>query len=227
MASIVIGTVNETLMPGASVTYNTDGTITADAKYAYLQSQTPSPIGKTHPDDSAAVCIAYTISFDETHQYAQLRYRGVWSNSACRVDIQAGLQAAPIETHPNFVSSLGGTPASPLNDAVFDDNGVFLGWPAGAPSNLGGVRFFLQVANSYRFTFSTTSGATVAAALGGLGGISSSVSAGGLTVSQSNGFMLQNVTEEHEFVGTTTVYTFSQVFVSTTPPGWNTAIYPP
>ena len=114
-----------------------------------------------------------------------------------------------------------------MNDAVFDATGLFQGWPANAPSALGGVRFYLAAANTYRFTFSTTSGSTVATAVSSTGQVASSVSAGGLTISQTNGFMLQSVTDEHEYVGTTTVYTYSVCWVSTQPPGWNTAIYPP
>lgn len=229
MAAIIIGSVTGgELMPCATLSYNTDGTISGTAKYAYAQTDTPSVIGNTHTDDSRAYCIAYDLEFDEVFQYATLRYQGVWSASAIRVDVQAGLQANPIETHPNFVSTLGGTPASPLNDAIFDTTGVFLGWPAGAPDNLGGVRVYLAVANTYRFTQCTSSAVTLAAALGDLGTIASSISAGGMTVSGTDAFMCQAVTIDFAYVGISTqIYTYSIVWVSTQPPGWNTNIYPP
>ena len=119
-------------------------------------------------------------------------------------------------------------PGSPLNSAIFDSTGVFLGWPDGASLNLGGVRYYLAAANTYRFTQSTTNATTVASALGNVGSIASSISAGGLTVSQSDAFMLQSVTLDYEYVGSaTTIYTYSSVWVSTQPPGWNTNIYPP
>lgn len=229
MPAIVIGTVTGgVLAPNAKLVYNADGTISGTAKYTYAVTDTPTVIGNAHPDDSRAVCVGYELEFDEVFQYAVLRYRGVWSTSACQVDVQASLQANPIETHPNFVSTLGGTPGAPLNSAVFDSTGIFQGWPAGAALSLGGVRMYLAAANTYRFTFSTTNAATVASAVASNGQIASSVSAGGLTISQSNGFMLQSVTVDYEFVGgATTIYTYSVVWVSTQPPGWNTNIYPP
>jgi hypothetical protein len=225
---IIIGSVTGgKLTPDAELTYNTDGTITGHAVYCYATTDSPSPIGSAHPDDSRAIGVEYTLRFDEAFQWVTVKYRGVWSTSAVRVDIQAGLQANPIETHPNF-GTLGGTPASPANGAIYDSTGVFLGWPAGAPSNLGGVRFYLAAANTYRFTFATTSDATAASAVANTGAVASSITAGNATFSQTNGFMLQSVTLDYEYVGSsTTIYTISNVWVSTQPPGWNTAIYPP
>jgi hypothetical protein len=229
MSSIIIGTVSGgVLTPNARLTYNSDGTITGEARYACPQAGPISNIGSAHPDDSRAFGVSETVEYDEVYSYVSTIYRGVWSGSAVRVDVQASLQSNPIETHPNFVSTLGGTPAGPLNGAVFDPTtGVFQGWPSGSPDALGGVRFYLVAANTYRFTFCTTSGATVASAISGIGGLASSISAGGLTVTGANAFMLQNVTVEYEYVGSTTVYTYSVVWVSTQPPGWNTHIYPP
>lgn len=219
------------LLPGASVTYETDGTITAAARYAFTQAASVSIIGNAHPDDSRAVCVSYTAEYDEVFQYANAVYRGVWSGSAARVDVQASLSANPIETHPNFVSTLGGTPSGPLNGAVFDTNGTFLGWPAGAADGLGGVRYYLAAGCSIRVTGSTTSGSTVSSAVAGIGSLSTSVSAGGATFTASYtfpGFMLQNVTVDWQYIGSaTTIYTYSQIFVQTQPPGWNTNIYPP
>lgn len=233
MSATIIGNTtslsNGILMAGATVTYESDGTITGFARYCYSQGASVSAEGNAHPDDSRATVVSYTLEYDESFLYANCQYRGVWSSSACRVDVQAALQANPIETHPNFTSTLGGTPSGPLNGAVFDPTtGAFLGWPAGAALGLGGVRYYLSAANTYRFTFSTLSGSTVSTAVAAIGQLASSVSAGGLTVSQTNGFMLQNVTEDHQFVGAgNTVYTYTVCWVSTQPPGWNTNIYPP
>ena len=118
--------------------------------------------------------------------------------------------------------------ATGIASAVAYSGGGYALAAAGAGDNLGGVRFYLAAANTYRFTFATTSGATVAAAIANTGELASSVSAGGLTISQSNGFMLQNVTEQHQYVGAgVTVYIYTVCWVSTQPPGWNTNIYPP
>ncbi len=232
MAHIIIGTVTGgVLAPGASLTYESDGTITGAARYTYAQSDSVSPIGNAHPDDSRAVCVSFTIDFDEVFQNANLVYRGVWSTSATRVDIQSSLSANPIESHPAFVSTLGGTPSAPLNSAIYDQNGVFLGWPADAALSLGGVRFYLASGCSIRFTTSTTTGATVATAISSIGSIASSISGGGSTFTTAYtfpGFMLQNVTVDWQYLGAfTTVYTYTLVYVKTQSPGWNSNIYPP
>lgn len=232
MANTIIGSLaGGVLQPGATVTYETDGTITAAARYAFTQAASVSIIGNAHPDDSRAVCVSYTLEYDECFQYANAVYRGVWSTSATRVDIQASLSANPIETHPSFVSTLGGTPSAPLNGAVFDSNGTFLGWPAGASLGLGGVRYYLAAGCSIRFTTSTTTGATVASAIASIGAIASSISGGGSTFTTAYtfpGFMLQNVTVDWQYLGSaTTIYTYSLVYVMTQSPGWNSNIYPP
>lgn len=232
MANTIIGNTAALLAgilaPGATVTYESDGTITAQARYQYSQNATVSLNGAAHPDDSRATCVSFTLEYDEVFLYANAVYRGVWSGSSTKVDVQASLQANPIETHPNFVSTLGGTPGSPLNGAVFDANGTFLGWPAGASLNLGGVRYYLAASNTYRFTNCTSSGATMAGVISAIGSVASSISAGGLTVTGTDAFMLQNVTADYQATGAgNVVYTYTQVWVSTQPPGWNTAIYPP
>ena len=231
MANIIIGSVSNTLMPGATLSYESDGTINGTARYGYLHGASPSVIGNQHPDDSRAVVVSYTLEYDEVFLYANCVYRGVWSTSATKVDVQASLSANPIETHPNFVSTLGGTPGSELNGAVFDSNGVFLGWPAGATLGLGGVRYYLAAGCSIRFTSSTTSGSAVASALAAIGSIASSISGGGSTFTTAYtfpGFMLQNVTVDWQYLGSaTTIYTYSQIWVMTQPPGWNSNIYPP
>jgi hypothetical protein len=233
MANIVIGSLggnSGTLAPGAKLTYNDDGTITGYARYQYLQNASVTAIGVAHPDDNRATGVSFTTEFDEVFLYADITYRGVWSTSACRVDVQASLSANPIETHPNFVSSLGGSPGSPLNGAVFDPTtGAFLGWPAGSPDNLGGVRYYLAVGNTYRFTFATASSATAASAISSIGVIASSITGGDLTVtSVFDAFMLQAVTLDYQSNSSANVvFTYSLVWVSTPAPGWNSNIYPP
>jgi hypothetical protein len=228
MSGIVIGSVTGgVLNPGARLDYNSDGSITGTAHYTYAKTDSVSVIENTHPNDSRALAVSFTTEMTETMQEVNITYRGVWSSGVARVDIQAALQASPIETHPNFVSTLGGTPGSPLNDAIFDSSGVFQGWPAGAPDNLGGVRFFLQASNTYRFTYTTSVASDVVTALGNTGNIASSLSGGGLSVSQTDGFMLQNVTAQWEYPGFIPLMQYTVVWVSTQPPGWNTAIYPP
>ena len=98
MSATVIGNAtqlaNGILQPNATVTYESDGTITGFARYAYAQSASPAPLGSDHPDDSRATVISFTLEFDESFQYANCQYRGVWSSSACRVPRSVGLAPA-------------------------------------------------------------------------------------------------------------------------------------
>ena len=231
MAHMIIGTLSTTLQPGATLSYESDGTITGIRPL--LRPARRVPFCHRHSASGRLKGLLRLL-------YARIRrmlslhqrvYRGVWSGSATRVDVQASLSANPIETHPNFVSALGGTPGAPLNGAVFDTNGTFLGWPAGATHGLGGVRYYLAAGCSIRFTTSTTSGSDVASALAAIGSISSSISGGGSTFTTAYsypGFMLQNVTVDWQYLGSAvTIYTYSVVWVMTQPPGWNSNIYPP
>ena len=49
----------------------------------------------------------------------------------------------PIESNPEFLD-FAGTPASPLNGARFDDDGLFLGFEVGDPNIWGGTSKYLQ-----------------------------------------------------------------------------------
>lgn len=71
--------------------------------------------------------------------------------------------AEPIETHPNFTTRLAGSKGEPLNGAVFDDKGKFLGFSTDTentrnPSfqSLAGVRSYLSPKNTLRSYFHTT-----------------------------------------------------------------------
>jgi hypothetical protein len=44
--------------------------------------------------------------------------------------LQATVSTEPIETHPDFVEKIGGTPDAPLFNAEFDEAGKFKGFPA-------------------------------------------------------------------------------------------------
>jgi hypothetical protein len=53
----------------------------------------------------------------------------------------------PIDAHPNFKEEIGGTPSAPLNGAIFDDDGIFVGFPAtlnGEQNDYGGLSKYLE-----------------------------------------------------------------------------------
>lgn len=67
-------------------------------------------------------------------------------------EVEMSLSEDPIDTHPDFVSTIGGTRSAPLNNAVFNSDGTFKGFPANATNNLGGVRSFLNPQAIWRET---------------------------------------------------------------------------
>ena len=49
-----------------------------------------------------------------------------------------------IETHPLFISDLGGTPEDPKNNAEFDESGNFVGFPIETENPMSGVERYLE-----------------------------------------------------------------------------------
>ena len=147
------------LQKGAEIDEEQDGSIKGRATFkgdASLWSTRPQK-GDAHPFNAQCFCFS-----------ARTTYEGL---QLCRVDADyMGLSQDPttpfiefvgsvgeeaIETHKNFVSVIGGTPAAPLNDAVFDSDGTFLGFPADAPNELGGVRSYYRPSVILRLSYWT------------------------------------------------------------------------
>lgn len=125
-----------------------------------------------HPDFSALVCsdvevnrlkpgvvceifATYTGFFDQKDPEALPPYTE---------ELIAGNSEAPIETHPRFVSHLGGTKSAPLNGAVFNDDGTFKGFKA--DSKFAGVEFYLVPQVTYRKSTPTRARPTSIADIG-------------------------------------------------------------
>lgn len=67
-----------------------------------------------------------------------------------------GNSSEPIDTHPDFVSTLGGTKASPLpatGPAQFDSDGIFKNFPPNADNFLGGVQSYLAASMTFKKTY--------------------------------------------------------------------------
>lgn len=71
--------------------------------------------------------------------------------------------AEPIETHPKFATQLAGSRTAPLNGAIFDETGKFLGFSTDTTKSrvtsqqpLAGVRSYLAPRNTLRLYFHTT-----------------------------------------------------------------------
>ncbi|CAN5463350.1 hypothetical protein BH20VER3_BH20VER3_00990 [soil metagenome] len=151
---------------GDTVTQMEDGTWEAQVKYlstwpaaAYYA---PRRNSASHPDFPALICKACQINRLKPGRYAEViaTYRGFVApddqnqpnpqdplgNSV--EEIITGTSDQPIQTHPGFVTLIGGTKATPLNDAIFDDDGKFQGFPAS--SLYAGIESYLVPSTIYR-----------------------------------------------------------------------------
>src|SRR5229473_6902448 len=145
--------------------------------YAPMRNATP------HPDFPALICISCEANRLKPGNVAELyvTYRGFIAkpqdDGKFNVDtgteeVVAGTSEAPIETHPKFVSDIGGSKLSPIagSGAIFDENGKFLGFAADSP--FAGIDSYLYPSTTYRRTFSTSGRPT---SLSGVGKINSDV----------------------------------------------------
>ncbi len=156
-----------------------DGTWIAEVKYVCrwlnVVQLAPRRNSSQHPDFSSLKCISCAVVRIKPGLTAELtvRYRGILDASGLgsadtTEEIVSSTSEAPIETHPLFVDELGGTKASPLNGAVFDDNGKFLGFSA--DSDFAGVESYLIPSTVYRRTTPTTEAPNSIAGVGKISG---------------------------------------------------------
>jgi hypothetical protein len=142
-------------------------------------------------------------------------YRGIPGQSLPppEEELVVSTGSAPISTHKDFASKLGGTPSSPKNGAVFDENGIHIGWQPG--SKYYGVESYLVPSVIYRRNYASYSRPSLHK-VGTISTLSGAPSAGanrnwlitGLTWRRSGGYY--SVTEESLLSG---------------PRGWDRDIY--
>lgn len=146
-----------TRQPGSKIKEKQDGSLEGLLLLegdAFMRAQRPR-VGSRHPDDPRAICYdVETESLKSGKIRVTAAYIGVtadptpWFQSG-----SASLNSEPIATHPDFVSTLGGTKSDAKNLAIFDpETGEFLAFPADAPNELGGVENYLVPSVVYRFT---------------------------------------------------------------------------
>lgn len=123
--------------------------------------------GDSHPIWTTLKCDRSTISQTNFGWQATAEYFGIQGAPPTPIyELDWSTSEEPIETHPDFVATLAGTPAARLNDADFDDKGFFIGFKPS--SSLAGVRGYLAPGAVWRETSITT---TVPGALGSVGAI--------------------------------------------------------
>lgn len=136
-----------------------EGTVKYICRWANSISFAPKRNIARHPDFTALICSSCQVNRLKPGVVCELNvtYRGLLGTAPDPEDLDRSTEEvitstseAPIETHPRFVSTLGGTKAAPLNGAVFNDDGTFKGWKADSP--YAGKEAFLIPSTVYRKT---------------------------------------------------------------------------
>lgn len=107
------------------------------------------PRGQTHPKDTRLRCHrASTTLGGNGLATITAEYIGIASGNMTQPEVtgRGNMSTEPITTHPNFVSKIGGTAASPKNGAQFNTAGLFIGfiYDSTAVYNKEGVRSYLN-----------------------------------------------------------------------------------
>ena len=126
------------IQPDRTIIEKNDGTLEGNVSFKAdknLLFKLPD-IGDSHPDDSKLECYNRTLSYGTNNLVtAVCSYFGLESSPTDPVvSYTGGQNNDPIETHPDFESTLAGAATAALNGAAFvtdtaaDDYGLFLGF---------------------------------------------------------------------------------------------------
>lgn len=152
----ILGLVRQT---GDTIDQVDDGTWEAQVRYicrwANVLSLAPVRNTARHPDFPNLICKNCKITRLKPGVVCQLdvSYRGLIGPEELAQAVEETITStseAPIETHPDFTSILGGNKAAPKNGAVFDTDGKFTGWKSDSP--YAGKESYLIPSTIYRKT---------------------------------------------------------------------------
>jgi hypothetical protein len=137
--------------PGGVEEESDDGLVTAKETFwirtDLFIAKRPAPGNTPHPDHRNIVCDSIRRCYHpKTNKVSIIEavYKGVYDPPPPpKWELDGSVDEEPIETHKNG-GGLIGTPKEPKNKAIFDEDGQFLGFPADAPHDLGGVRGYLS-----------------------------------------------------------------------------------
>lgn len=161
MAQIDKGQQSDILQLQAGWTLTEDYTNTLNGSATFIVKKAnalsnPPKMGDPHPYNKNARIVSVSLVGNATHYDYNVQYFGLTANPSRPVySYYSSLSEEPIETHPNF-GTFGGTADSPAPGAVFDKDGLFLGFTDEAEDDLTGVRGYLTGSPAIRKTWFTT-----------------------------------------------------------------------
>lgn len=217
--------------PGARLSFDPNGIATLDQKYEITPRDSvfalaPGPFAP-HPEYPILgnVIQEMTIELLEASAIVVCKYRGVIPSTqdfafgeVASYRLIRGVASAPIDTHPEFVSNLGGTKANPKNRCIFDAQGKFKGFPPDAPNDLGGVTHYEIPKTTWQAT------RVFAAPLSDINNVGKIATPIGPAPSLPNGYnwKLSSISEDQEGAVHKATYNYE---ASETELGWNSLIY--
>jgi len=159
-----------TKIPGAIYKVEQSSFATYDKSYSGVVSGGAIVFiqGETASEYPNVVLLSMTVTETDVacdHVKIDLHYEGkdtAFASSDTVLDISVDFTTSqePIESHPNFVTQIGGTPTDPLHGAFFDaTTGEFLGFPVvdpdeteQLPSRFAGLRSYLMPQETFTST---------------------------------------------------------------------------
>jgi len=154
---------------GGTIEFKDDGSVEAKEKFICRWESIPSVAPKRnsslHPDFNSLTCVTCTgtkLRAGVAELYAT--YSGYFVSPTVPggeesiddwvQELVATTRSEPIETHPEFESSLGGTALGPINGAIYDSDGIFKGFKQ--DSLFAGIKSYLVPTVTYRLTRSSS-----------------------------------------------------------------------
>jgi len=152
------GLLGLTKIPGASYKVAQDGFATYDKTMSgVLEGSIPYQQGDVATEYPGVVLLSIEVLETGTqcdHVEIKLHYEGkdsefIEPGTVNNVSVDFTVSQEPIESHPNFVAEIGGTPDDRLHGAIFDTTGEFIGFPVidpdeplQLPSRFAGIRTY-------------------------------------------------------------------------------------
>lgn len=202
-----------------------EGTVKYKCRWSSVVALAPKRNTARHPDFSVLVCTQCEVSRLKPGIVCELTatYRGFFGasnpNINSREELITNTSEAPIDSHPRFVTDIGGKKGSELHGAIFDDDGKWTGWKA--DSLYAGVESYLFPSTIYRSTQSVSGRPTSIFNVGTTSGVTTGVVGSPPGAPSGKGWLLISHTWNREGG----LYSESVEYMLSGPKGWDSVIY--